>query len=355
MSKEHILSNGERVLLREENSSKKYYIGSVWKTTKCGNIKVVGKIFDYYKYVVQFSDGNTYVATPTAIKTGVIANKYGKDIKTYRKYTLSNGQDVQMNEYNSSEKFCDDTKWKTTNFGYVLVIGQVRKKGATMYVVQFNDNNSYLVDSVQLTKGFIANNHEESRETHVLSNGETVSISLRNTSTKIQTGSFWTTRHDGRIEVLGQVAVSKNVRKFIVQFSDGNTYLRQLTEILTGKINNKYKVENTKEITLTNKEVVSMRGTNTSKKFYTGSIWETTNDGKITVLGQVTTKNTQPQYVVQFKDKHTYLARTKSIISGCIQNSIKKYSEHTLANGTKVNLREINTSKNIPNWFRMGN
>lgn len=65
------------------NDSKTYLNGSIWKTNKCGNCKIIGlleKHKNYHLFLVQFEDGTLIKARNTNIKTGSIRNPYSKNV-----------------------------------------------------------------------------------------------------------------------------------------------------------------------------------------------------------------------------------------------------------------------------------
>lgn len=56
----------------EENNSKVYFNGSIWKTNNFGQLKIIGK--NKSKYICEFEDGTKVLASHTNIKNGGVRN-----------------------------------------------------------------------------------------------------------------------------------------------------------------------------------------------------------------------------------------------------------------------------------------
>ena len=68
---------------------------------------------------------------------------------------------------------------------------------------------------------------------------------------------------------------------------------------------------------------VELREKNSSKKYYTGSVWPTNNCGEVTVIGQVNKKDTQSEnsyFLVRFQDGYEKIVFAASIGRGRINN-----------------------------------
>lgn len=76
--------------LREINTSKKYYTGSVWPTANCGDLKILGQLNiksmkssgygSFRTFLCEFECGYKTESTGTAIKKGLIYNPFFKNV-----------------------------------------------------------------------------------------------------------------------------------------------------------------------------------------------------------------------------------------------------------------------------------
>jgi hypothetical protein len=72
--------------IRVRNTSRVYFNGSVWNTSKSGEITVLSQVDEYSisknnskyysKFVVQFTDGHKTIATMSRIKRGLVLNRF---------------------------------------------------------------------------------------------------------------------------------------------------------------------------------------------------------------------------------------------------------------------------------------
>lgn len=79
-----MLRNLQNHPLRARNSSKKYFIGSIWPTTSCGNVRVLGQVdkerthkreggvYTYFRII--FSDETEIVVSSDSLRRGRIRN-----------------------------------------------------------------------------------------------------------------------------------------------------------------------------------------------------------------------------------------------------------------------------------------
>ena len=77
-------------------------------------------------------------------------------------HILSNGKKVLLRERNTSKKFSTGKKYPTKSGRDITVVGQTNGEYTSpYYVVQFEDNNSYLVKNDKITSGRITNTYKE--------------------------------------------------------------------------------------------------------------------------------------------------------------------------------------------------
>jgi len=109
-----------------ENTSKKYYNGSIWPTKHFGNVKIIGRIDQtrttikngkelkaYIYYLVEFEDGTRVKTSSPAIRVQSIRNpnkKFSSDVftkgETYIGTKKINDNEDHVEEFTNQDLFC---------------------------------------------------------------------------------------------------------------------------------------------------------------------------------------------------------------------------------------------------------